>query len=243
MTGPAVTVRDVTAGYGLLTRRDVLTGVSLDLPAGAATGLMGRNGAGKTTLIRLLLGVGDPRKGRVEIGDLDPAAYRERFGIGYLPERTVLPGGWILDDFLRYARYRSRASDSARVAADQARIVSTLELDSRRGEPLSTLSKGTARRAALAWALTGAPSLVILDEPASGLDPASRMGLRRVIVDCVARGATVLISSHEVDEMVRTCSHVRIVRNGDVSQAFTGDRLRTDLLESALADMAVPPPP
>ena len=231
MTGPVVRFHDVTAGYGFVRKRDVLRRVSVEFSPGRVTGLMGRNGAGKTTLIRLALGFVSARRGRVDIDLMAPSPYREEFGIGFLSEHTALPGGWTLDEFLRYGRSRCRAPDGVDVECVQQDIVDDLELGAERRKLLSGLSKGTARRAALAWALTGAPALVILDEPAGGLDPRSRMGLRKVTAGCAKRGATVIVSSHEVDELVRMCDEVRVVQQGSVSDPIAGEDLRTDVLE------------
>ena len=232
--GPAVRLSGVTAGYGGAApwagRRTVLHDVTREVGPGSIIGLVGRNGAGKTTLLRLILGLGAPWSGTVEVGGTAPEAYRRRHGVAYLPETPALPAGWRVGELLRYGCHLSgvpwEPGRSGR--ADVLGLTDSFHRD------VGRLSKGTARRVALAWALTGDPPLIVLDEPTGGLDPCGRDSLRTVVREAATRGGTVLFSSHELDEVVRCCSAAHVVAGGRVHDARSGPDLRVGPLASDL---------
>jgi ABC-2 type transport system ATP-binding protein len=187
--------------------------LSFGIESGRVVGLVGPNGSGKTTLYRLVLGFMRPQEGRVAVSGLDPAIYRRSRGVGYLPEQVRLPGN---------VRVRELAVLMARLAGlrglevDEAidRYMDTLALAEWAGAVISTLSHGYRQRVGLLAALLGDPELVLLDEPANGLDPASVGILRSLIRALKRRGRTVVVSSHNLLELQRICDDVMILRSG-----------------------------
>ena len=190
-----------------------LTDFTLDIAQGEVFGLAGPNGAGKSTLIALLLGFLGPSEGETTIDGCDPRAFVERNGVGYLSELINIPGGWRLAAALqRYAILSGvpHAELSARVEAS----IAQLGLEEHRGKRVRQLSKGNLQRLGLAQALLSESRLVVLDEPTHGLDPVWT-GRFRDIVDQLRRpDRTILIASHNLDELARLADRVGIIDRG-----------------------------
>jgi ABC-type multidrug transport system ATPase subunit len=176
-------------------RAPALQDVSLRVERGVVLGLVGPNGSGKTTLYRLVLGFISPHGGRVRIGSLAPQAYRTRRGIGYLPEQVRLPGNVRVYEL---ARLIGRLAGLERVELNDSleRSMSVLALDGQADAMVGTLSHGYRQRVGLLAAMLGDPELLLFDEPANGLDPASVGILRSVLRDLKRRGRTAG-SEHE----------------------------------------------
>jgi ABC-2 type transport system ATP-binding protein len=204
--------------------RQALAGVDLVVPEGAALGLLGPNGAGKTTALRLLLGFARPTRGAARLRGRDPYDPASRVGVGYLPERLALPGATTLRRFLRVHAALVGLSGAAAERAVEAAAEGTGVRD-RLGERLASLSKGLAQRAGFASALLGDPAVLVLDEPTSGLDPLGVRDARDWIQAARARGATVLVSSHVLSEVERTCDQVVILHEGRVAAGGALDAL------------------
>jgi ABC-2 type transport system ATP-binding protein len=204
-----------TKRYG---SRTALAGVDLVLPTGAALGLLGPNGAGKTTALRLLLGFARPTRGAVRLRGRDPFDPAARRGVGYLPERLRLPGATTLGRHLRVHAALLGLSGADREREVEAAADLTGVRD-RLGERLASLSKGLAQRVGFASALLGRPELLVLDEPTSGLDPLGVRDARDWIQAARTRGATLLVSSHVLSEVERTCNQVAILHEGRVAAA------------------------
>jgi ABC-2 type transport system ATP-binding protein len=210
-----------TKQYG---RRPALAAVDLVVPAGAAVGLLGPNGAGKTTALRLLLGFARPSHGAARLQGRDPFDPAARRGVGYLPERLALPRAMTLRAFLRlHAALAGLDGAAAARAIDEA--AQTTGVRDRLGERLASLSKGLAQRVGFASALLGAPAVLVLDEPTSGLDPLGVRDARDWIQAARARGATLLVSSHVLSEVERTCDQVVILNEGRIAAAGATDAL------------------
>lgn len=196
--------------------RRALDRVNLSVPAGAAVGLLGPNGAGKSTALRLALGFARPSTGQVRLRGRDPYDPRAREGVGWLPERPALPARMRVRDLLRLHGGLAGLGGEALEREIDARLEST-GLADRGRERVGSLSKGLLQRVGFAQALLGDPDLLLLDEPTSGLDPLGIREARDWIQAARRRGATLLVSSHQLTEVERTCDHVVILHDGRVA--------------------------
>ena len=202
-----VLAESLTKKFGSLTAVD---GLSFDLQAGTVTGFLGPNGAGKTTTLRMLLGLAMPTSGRALVFDtsydqLDRPAER----IGAVLEATDFHPGRSGRNHLRMLGRAAGISD-ARVEE----VLKLVELDGAANRRVKGYSLGMRQRLGLASALLGDPDLLILDEPANGLDPEGVRWLRDFLRAYAAGGRTVLVSSHVLAEVAQTVDHVLIVAKG-----------------------------
>ena len=215
---------DAVKRYG---SRAALAGVSLRLAAGEALGLLGPNGAGKTTALRLLLGFARASSGGVSLFGRDPRDPAARRGVGYLPERLVLPDRATVRGFLRLQAGLAGIDADARDAEVDA-VLATVGLADRARDRIGGLSKGLRQRLGFANALLGKPALLVLDEPTSGLDPLGIRDARGWILAARERGAALLVSSHGLSEVERTCDQIAILNEGKLAAS------------GALAELAQP---
>ncbi len=203
-------------------RRWALDGLCFSVEPGTVLGLVGPNGSAKTTLYRLILGFMRPAAGRVRIAGSAPALYRRRHGIGYLPEQVRLPPNLRVSEFATLVA-RLAGLRGSELSAQVERLLLTLALQRRMREPIGALSHGYRQRVGLLAALLGEPRLLLLDEPANGLDPASVGVLRVVLRSLRRRGCIVIVSSHNLVELERVCDRVLMIRQGrklgDISRA------------------------
>lgn len=198
--------------------------VSFRVERGVVLGLVGPNGSGKTTLYRLILGFLRPLDGRVTVGGLAPPAYRSRLGIGYLPEQVHLPGNVRVREFaVLMARLAGLRGRELRESIE--RLMHTLAIEDRAGHAIGTLSHGYRQRVGLLAALLGDPELLLLDEPANGLDPISVGVLRSVLRALKRRGKTVMVSTHNLLELERVCDEMLILSQGRVLGRSTREEL------------------
>jgi ABC-2 type transport system ATP-binding protein len=204
---PAVAVRELSKCYGEVVAVDRL---SFTLTAGTITGFLGPNGAGKTTTLRLLLGLARPTSGEALI-----------FGKPYrqltIPAQRI---GAVLEsgdfDPGRSGRNHLRCLTlAAGVTEDRVdELLELVELDRAANRPVGGYSLGMRQRLGLAGALLGAPELLVLDEPANGLDAAGMHWLRGFLRQYAAAGNTVLVSSHQLAEVAQTVDHLLVINNG-----------------------------
>lgn len=216
----ALRLRGVQKAYGKVL---ALAGLDLDIPRGAAVGLVGPNGAGKTTTFGVIGGLVRPDAGEIDIlggGAFDPGTHRGR--VLLLPQDSELnPHTPVRTLLVNLARLQGMTRGEAGRAADG--VLDEVELRDRGGFRVGQLSHGMRRRIAVAQALLGSPELVLLDEPTSGLDPALVMRMRDIVRR--RRGAiTLVISSHVLSELEAVCDHVaflelgRCVRQGQMDE-------------------------
>jgi ABC-2 type transport system ATP-binding protein len=202
-----VTVRSLTKRFGDLVAVDELT---FALQPGTVTGFLGPNGAGKTTTLRLLLGLAEPTAGQALVfgrryRDLDQAARR----VGAVLESNDFHPGRSGRDHLR-ALALAAEIPSTRVHE----VLALVELEGAAERRVKTYSLGMRQRLGLAAALLGDPELLVLDEPANGLDPAGVHWLRGFLRRFADQGRTVLVSSHLLAEAAQTVDHVVIIDHG-----------------------------
>lgn len=184
--------------------------VSFALPSGEVVGLLGPNGAGKTTTIRMAMGLLEPDSGRIRWNGND-AGKVDRQLVGYLPEQVgVYEQMRVVDHIAFFAELHGRTrADARRAAQDWA---SKLEIAG--DGPVGSLSKGNQQRVQLASALAHEPELVVLDEPFSGLDPIGQALVEDVMGEIAASGATLVLSSHDLDRVDRFCTWVALIADG-----------------------------
>ena len=216
--------------------RDVLPGISLTIPSGRVTGLLGPSGSGKTTLMRAIVGVQVVESGRVLVLG-DPAGTEvQRRRVAYVTQAPSIYADLTVRENLRYfARIVGVGGERVREVAH------TVDLERYLDTTAGSLSGGERSRTSLAVALLGAPQVLVLDEPTVGLDPLLRHHLWQTFHDLADAGATLLVSSHVMDEAER-CDHLVLMREGRVIASDTPDAIRaqagTDDLEEAFIRLA-----
>ncbi len=226
-----------------------VAGLDLEVRQGECFGLLGPNGAGKTTTVEILEGLTRPDEGVVEVlgrrwGDGSDHALRERLGVQL--QETQLGEKLTVEETLRlFASFfaRSRPLDD---------VVATVELEEKRHARVGKLSGGQKQRLALACALVSDPELLFLDEPTTGLDPQARLRVWEVVERFRARGGTILLTTHYMEEAARLCDRVAIMDHGRIlaldrpaalvaslgAEQIVEFRVRPELPSEALAGLA-----
>jgi ABC-2 type transport system ATP-binding protein len=192
--------------------RQVLTDVSFGVEPGDIFGYLGPNGAGKTTSIRVLLGLLQPDAGRATVLGCDATVDATRQHVGFVLEADGLYENLSARDNLAYyARIYGIPQSSARI--DQ--VLTLVKLQDRSRDKVGIYSKGMRQRLALARALLHNPDILILDEPTAGVDPSGQIEVRQLVLDMAGKqGKTILLSSHNLDEVQRICSRVALIDRG-----------------------------
>jgi ABC-2 type transport system ATP-binding protein len=186
--------------------------VSFDVRPGEIFALLGPNGAGKTTLIRMITDILRPDEGTVRL-DGHPVSEEGRGHISYLPEERGLYKRARLVDVVAY--YGELKGMTARAAKDEAvGLLKRVQLFDRAGEQVQTLSKGNQQKLQLCTALIGAPRMLILDEPFSGLDPVNVQLLEEILGEVRAAGAIVLLSTHQMNKVEQLCDRALMINRG-----------------------------
>lgn len=196
-----------------------VNGVDLDVRRGECFGMLGPNGAGKTTTIEILEGLTTFDGGSVTVLGLAPDDARVRARIGIALQETQLPDKLTAEECLRLFRSfyaRGRSVDD---------VMRQLELDEKRGARVAKLSGGQRQRLALACALVGDPELIFLDEPSTGLDPQARLKVWELVQAFKAKGGTVVLTTHYMEEAARLCDRIAILDHGRVIASGTPQEL------------------
>ncbi len=230
---PTVEVRDLTVRRG---GRLVLPGISLEIDAGRVTGLLGPSGSGKTTLMRAIVGVQIVEAGEVSVLGSPAGLPALRHRVAYVTQEPSVYGDLTVRENLRYFA-RILDAPGERVAE----AIGTVALTGHGDQVVRTLSGGELSRVSLATALLGRPEVLVLDEPTVGLDPVLRRDLWATFHELANAGATLLVSSHVMDEAER-CDELILLREGRIVATGSPDELRaragTDDLEAAFLALA-----
>jgi ABC-2 type transport system ATP-binding protein len=193
---------------------------SLQVAEGEILGIAGPNGAGKTTLIAMMLGYLRPTTGSVEINGLPARTYVERNGVGYLSELIAIPPKWRADTALvRYATLAGIPESLIPVHVDA--VIEKLGLGEHRDKKVKALSKGNLQRVGLAQALLREEQILVLDEPTHGLDPVWTQRFRGIVEELRRPDKTILIASHNLDELQRLADRVAIIDHGRLQRVVS----------------------
>ena len=190
-------------------------GLDLEVPAGVCFGLLGPNGAGKSTTLRMLLGLTRPDAGDIRVLGLEvpreARAVRERIGV--VPQLDALdPDFTVAENLIVFARYFGARAQAAR--HDPSALLEFAGLAHKRDARINELSGGMKRRLTLARALVNDPELLLLDEPTTGLDPQARHLIWDRLRQLLARGKSILVTTHFMEEAERLCDRIAIIDHG-----------------------------
>jgi len=233
-----ITAENLTKVYG---KRMALDHVSFEVPEGEIFGFVGPNGAGKTTTLRILAGLLEPTGGHASIGGVDVAKQPDlvHSRLGYMPDFFGVYDQLTVSEYLDFyaACYRQPKERRVKVVAQ---LLDLIGLTERREQLVDTLSRGLKQRLCLARALVHDPVVLLLDEPASGLDPRARVDMREILKELRRMGKTIIISSHILPELTELCTMVGIIDQGRmratgpvqdvIRQLTSGRRLRISVL-------------
>ncbi|MDB6156280.1 MAG: drrA 5 [Chthoniobacteraceae bacterium] len=212
---PLVIVENLCVNYG---KTRAVRGLSFSIPRGEIFGFIGPNGAGKTSTIKVMATLLRPTSGRVIVAGhdvaLEPHAVRGK--IGYMPDFFGVYDDLTAEEYLHFfaAAYRI---DPARRKSTVADVLALTDLSEKAQAPVDGLSRGMKQRLGIARVLLHDPELLLLDEPASGLDPRARIEMRELLKELQNLGKTILVSSHILHELSQFCTHIGIVEAGDMA--------------------------
>lgn len=203
----AIKTERLTKYYG---KKRGIIDVSLEVEEGAVMGFIGPNGAGKSTTIRTLLGLISPTGGGASVLGMDIMKNKTRIleSVGYLPPETAFYSGMRVHELIEFSARLHKKDCSA----EAKRLCERLDLDVKRRA--DELSLGNRKKVGIVCAMQHKPRLYVLDEPTSGLDPLIRQQFFELLAERNAEGATVLLSSHDLAEVAKSCTHAAIIREG-----------------------------
>lgn len=225
-------VNEIHKYYG---RIKALQGVSFNVPKGSVFGILGPNGSGKTTLLGIITDILKPTKGSYRLFDETPTEQHRR-QIGTFLETP---------NFYHYLsavqNLEVAAAIKQRGAQDIDRVLQIVNLHQRRDSKFSTYSLGMKQRLAIASCLLGDPDVLILDEPTNGLDPVGIAEIRELIRRLRQEGKTIIMASHMLDEVEKVCTHMVILKKGEVIVSGKVDEIlaHEDIVEIGAPEMAV----
>ena len=224
MPSPAILVRGLYKYYG---SKAAVDGVDLEVPRGSFYGFLGPNGAGKSTTIRILTGLIPADSGSIEILGLglpgDELEIKRR--IGLVPDESLLFDRLTGPEFLEFAG-RMYGLDRPTARARAVRLLDLFEVQAGR-KLIGEYSKGMRKRVAMAASLIHHPDLFLMDEPFEGVDAVGARLMKDILLDQVARGATIFLTSHVLEVVERLCDRAAIIHNGKIVVSGAMDDLRT----------------
>lgn len=219
----AIETKNLSKKYGKLT---AVSDLNLGIEPGMLYGFIGPNGAGKTTTIRMMAGLLEPSTGEILINGENIARnpQRARWLVGYMPDFFGVYDDmkvWEYIDF--FARCYKLPADRRATIVDE--LLQLVDLTDKKNAFVESLSRGMRQRLCLAHALVHDPQILLLDEPASGLDPRARIEMRELLRELGRMGKTVLISSHILTELAEMCDAVAIIEKGQLLAAGPVDEI------------------
>ena len=225
---PAIDIRYLRVDYGSFVAVNDLT---MSVPAGEIFGLVGPNGAGKTSTFRVLATLMEPTYGEVILSGVDVLEDVEtaRRIIGYMPDLAPVPSDLKVWEFLDFHASAYGLGNRSQRLERAAECLEDVALTAQRESWCKELSRGQTQRVVLAKSLLHRPSILILDEPASGLDPLARRDLRHALRKLAATGATVFVSSHILSELSEMCSSLCVMNRGKLLASGTVAEVRAQL--------------
>ncbi|SKD01692.1 ABC-2 type transport system ATP-binding protein [Chitinophaga ginsengisegetis] len=226
---PILSLQNISKKYGTV---QALSGVSFDVPAGSVFGVLGPNGSGKTTLLGIVTDVLKADTGSFTLFDKAPSA-AERRQIG-----TLLETPNFYHYLSAYKNLEISAAIKQRGKDDIARVLEICGLTQRQHSAFKTYSLGMKQRLAIAAVLLGDPDVLILDEPTNGLDPSGIAEVRELVRKLADSGKTIILASHLLDEVEKVCTHVAILRSGQLLLSGPVHTVisRNDFVELSAAD-------
>ncbi|MBE0475788.1 MAG: ABC transporter ATP-binding protein [Coriobacteriia bacterium] len=216
---PAVRIehaRKVYPGQIGVPAKEAVADVSLNVEPGTIHGLLGPNGAGKTTTLKMLVGLVRPTSGTFSVLGRDPRKPAGRAPLGFLPEQPYFPMQLTAAGVMRL-HGRLCGLSAPEIRERTGTLLETVGLEGKGREQLSRFSRGMLQRLGLAQALIGRPRVVLLDEPAGGLDPVGQRDVRNLMLELRSEGVTVLLSSHQLSEVEAVCDRVTVLKAGTVA--------------------------
>ena len=225
-----IETRDIRKNFGSF---QAVRGVSINVPAGSIYGFVGPNGAGKTTTMRILTTLTRPSSGEAWVAGYSVLEDRRavRRAIGYMPDEFGVYEDLRVWEYLDFfaACYDIPENDRKRLVGDLLELV---DLAHRREDMVDKLSRGMKQRLSLARTLAHDPQVLVLDEPASGLDPRARVEIRELLGELANMGKTIFFSSHILADVEDICSHIGIIEAGQIIMEGSIDELKQELMES-----------
>ncbi|AHH94867.1 daunorubicin resistance protein DrrA family ABC transporter ATP-binding protein [Kutzneria viridogrisea] len=227
MTDLMIEATEVTKSFGTV---KALDGVSIQVPKGTVLGLLGHNGAGKTTLVNILTTLMSPTSGHATVAGLDVMRHgdqvRSRIGLTgqFAAVDENLSG---VDNLVLIARLLGASRKQAKDRAGE--LLATFDLSEAATRLAKTYSGGMRRRLDLAASLVGRPDVIFLDEPTTGLDPLSRIGLWEIVEGLVGDGTTVLLTTQYLEEADRLADSITVLSKGRVVAAGTAAQLKAEV--------------
>jgi ABC-2 type transport system ATP-binding protein len=201
-----------------------LKALDLEVRRGEVFGLLGPNGSGKTTTIKLLLGLLFPTSGRVLVFDKEATDTVKNERIGYLPEESYLYKFLTAEETLDFYGRLFKMSRKVR-RQRTSELIELVGLTTAKRRQLREYSKGMTRRIGLAQALINDPELIVLDEPTTGLDPLGTRDMKQMILDLRDQGKTVVMCSHQLDDVQDVCDRIAILHEGELKELGRVDQL------------------
>ncbi|MGB7337463.1 MAG: ABC transporter ATP-binding protein [Phototrophicaceae bacterium] len=225
-----IETHDIRKNFGSF---QAVRGVSINVPAGSIYGFVGPNGAGKTTTMRILTTLTRPSSGTAMVAGHSVLEDRRavRRAIGYMPDEFGVYEDLRVWEYLDFfaACYDIPENDRKRLVGDLLELV---DLGHRREDMVDKLSRGMKQRLSLARTLAHDPQVLILDEPASGLDPRARVEIRELLGELANMGKTIFFSSHILADVEDICSHIGIIEAGQIIMEGSIDDLKQQLMET-----------